>query len=692
MLSQNPIFTFTILLLVILTLPPLFERLRLPGLVGLLVAGIILGGDGLKLLDPETETMKLLSDIGKVYLMFVAGLEIDLAEFQKHKNRSLCFGIATFLFPLITGTLVAKIFGLNWNSAILTGSLLASHTLLGYPIVQQLGVVGNQAITVTIGATIFTDIAALLVLAICVSINAGNFSVISLAIQLGNLAIYSVVILWGFQWLGKQFFRRTTNQESNQFLLILLVVFIAALGATLINVDQIVGAFLAGLAVNDVVGKSLVKDKINFVGSVLFIPCFFVDMGLLLDISAFINTFLTSFELTLSIILGLLGSKFLAAYFAKKIYRYNWNETMSMWSLSIPQVAATLAAALVGLEVGILPETIFNSVIFLMLVTSILGPIITAKFASKLSLPEVDIESEQSLIWWETYQQIPDGFTEEIDENFHHNFVVLVPVYVSPLQTKYLIEMAAMLAKHEAGLVIPLSLVKGYLNMDSPHLNMALQQSYQRLNSVLDISKYFQVDTTPETRISDNFAKTISRTAREKNASLIVMSWGNNTGIKARLFGNIIDQVFYSAHCPVAVVRLLEEPINIHRILVPVKNITPQALRTVRFAQLFADTNQASVTILHVCDRSSPEAQINKFYSQLSQLISQGQTEVKSRIKIIRYDDVAPVISKAARTYQLVILRSMRRRTAGGLSVSDVTTKVLSEISCSVVIFGEPYS
>ena len=692
MLSQNPIVTFTILLLVILTLPPLFERIRLPGLVGLLVAGIILGGDGLQLLDPETETMKLLSDIGKVYLMFVAGLEIDLDEFKKHQDRSLGFGIATFLFPLITGTLVAKIFGLGWNGAILTGSLLASHTLLGYPIVQQLGVVGNQAITVTIGATIFTDIAALLVLAICVSINAGNFSVISLGIQLGSLAIYSVVILWGFQWLGKQFFRRTTNQESNQFLFILLVVFIAALGATLINIDQIVGAFLAGLAVNDVVGKSPVKEKIEFVGSVLFIPCFFIDMGLLLDMSAFVNTFLTSFELTLSIIFGLLGSKFLAAFFAKKIYRYNWYETLSMWSLSMPQVAATLAAALVGLQVGILPETIFNSVVFLMLVTSILGPILTSKFASKLSLPEVDFSSDNSLIWWETHQEIPDSLTETVDGNVNHKFVVLVPVYFYSEQTKYLIEMAAMLAKHETGLVVPLSLVKGYVNMDSPQLKMALRQSYQRLDSVLEISQSFGVEATPEIRIYDNFAKGISRTAKEKNASLIVMGWRKNTGIQARLFGNIIDRVFWSAHCPVAVMRLLEDPTNIHRILVPVKNITPQALRTVRFAQLFADTNQASVTLLHICDRQTPKEQITRFHSQLSQLVSPDQIQIKLRIKIIRYDDVAPVISKAAKSYQLVILRSMRRRTAAGLSVSDVTTKVLSELTGSVIIFGEPYS
>ncbi|MGK7918595.1 MAG: cation:proton antiporter, partial [Trichodesmium sp.] len=664
MLSENPIVTFTILLLVILTLPPIFERLKLPGLVGLLVAGIILGGDGLKLLDPETETMKLLSDIGKVYLMFVAGLEIDLEEFKKHQDRSLGFGIATFLFPLITGTLVAKTFGLGWNGAILTGSLLASHTLLGYPIVQQLGVVGNQAVTVTIGATIFTDIAALLVLAICVSINAGNFSLISLGIQLGSLAIYSVVILWGFQSLGKQFFRRTTNQESNQFLFILLVVFIAALGATVINIDKIVGAFLAGLAVNDVVGKSPVKDKIEFVGSVLFIPCFFVNMGLLLDMSAFVNTFLTSFELTLSIIFGLLGSKFLAAFFAKKIYRYNWYETMSMWSLSMPQVAATLAAALVGLQVGILPETIFNSVVFLMLVTSILGPILTSKFASKLSLPEQDFSSDNSLIWWESHQEIPDSITETFEGNFNHKFVVLVPVYFSSEQTKYLIEMAAMLAKHETGLVIPLCLVKGYVHMDSPQLKMALRQSSQRLDSVLEISQSFAVEANPEIRIYDDFANGISRTAREKNASLIVMGWRKNTGIQARLFGNIIDRVFWSAHCPVAVMRLLEDPTDIHRILVPVKNITPQALRTVRFAQLFADTNQASVTLLHVCDRKTPEAQITKFHSQLSQLVSQGQPQVKSRIKIIRYDDVSPVISKAAKSYELVILRSMRRRTA----------------------------
>ncbi|RMF23963.1 MAG: cation:proton antiporter, partial [Cyanobacteria bacterium J083] len=148
-LPNSPVVSFTVLLLVILTVPPIFEKLRLPGLVGLLVAGVILGSDGLGLLDAQSETMKLLSDVGKIYLMFVAGLEIDLAEFRKTKNKSLSFGLATFVLPLIGGVLVGRMFGFGWNSSILIGSLLASHTLLGYPIVNRLGVVNNPAVTVT---------------------------------------------------------------------------------------------------------------------------------------------------------------------------------------------------------------------------------------------------------------------------------------------------------------------------------------------------------------------------------------------------------------------------------------------------------------------------------------------------------------------------------------------------------------
>lgn len=381
---------FTILLAVILMVPPIFEKMRLPGLVGLLLAGIILGNDGFNILDPKSETIKLLSEIGKVYLMFVAGLEIDLQQFNQTKQRSIGFGTLTFLVPMIFGLAIGQLFSFSWNASLLIGSLLASHTLLAYPIVSRLGIVRNEAVTVTIGATIFTDTAALFVLAICVGIHQGEFSVFNLIALVLGLAIYSSLVIFGIAKLGKEFFKRSRVEESHQFLFVLLALFLASLGAQLIGVEAIIGAFLAGLAVNQFIGNTSIKEKVEFVGGVLFIPCFFIDMGLLIDIPAFIKT-LSSIQLTAAIVIGLISSKFLAALLAKIIYRYNTNEMLMMWSLSLPQVAATLAATLVAYQtvnsqgVRLIGDNVLNSVIVLMLVTSILGPMVTARVANKLS-------------------------------------------------------------------------------------------------------------------------------------------------------------------------------------------------------------------------------------------------------------------------------------------------------------------
>ncbi|HBB35341.1 MAG TPA: sodium:proton antiporter [Cyanobacteria bacterium UBA9273] len=690
-LPEGPIVAFTVLLLVIWTIPPIFERLRLPGLVGLLVAGVVLGPNALHFIDAKDETMKLLSDIGKIYLMFVAGLEIDLKEFHKTRNRSLGFGIATFLVPLITGTIVGRMFNFGWNASILIGSLLASHTLLGYPIVNRLGLVGNQAVTVTIGATIFTDISALLVLAICVSIHAGEFSSLSLAIQLGTLAIYSVIVLFGFARAGKEYFRRTGDEEGNQFLFILLAVFLAAVGAQVIKVEEIVGAFLAGLAVNQVVGHGPVKEKVEFVGSVLFIPFFFVGMGLLLDIPVFLETLNSSLELTIAIVVGLIGSKFLAALVVKPFYHYTWDETLTMWSLSMPQVAATLAAALVGFQVGLLTEAVFNGVIVLMLVTSILGPVITARFASRLPLPKTALDTDTSSIWWESRQEEWQGVSQTFSEGNPYRFTVVVPVY-NPLTEQYLIEMAALLAHYESGLIVPLSIAKAHVHMDEPQLTEALKMRQRLLERAVDVSKEFKVEAKPKIRIDDDVAQGISRTAKEENANLIVMGWGETTTLRARLFGSVIDSVFWSAHCPIAVMRLLEEPTKIKRILVPIKDLTPQSIRTVQFAQLFAATNQGKVTFVRVFNRRTPPKQTAEFETELSKVLAQGEHQVNSEIQIVRNDDVAQLIIKTSRSFDMVILRSWRRRTVVGLAVSDVTTQVIGELTCSMVLFGEPHS
>jgi Kef-type K+ transport system membrane component KefB/nucleotide-binding universal stress UspA family protein len=694
-ISHNPLVSFTLLLLVILVLPPIFERFKLPGLIGLLFAGVVLGSNGLGLLDAKTETIELLSDIGKIYLMFVAGLEIDLNEFRKSRNRSLGLGTATFAIPLIFGTAVGQIFGMGLNSSFLLGSLLASHTLLGYPIVNRLGVVSNQSVIVTIGATIFTDISALLVLAICISINSGEFSTLSLIIQLASLGIYSAVVLIGIDKIGKAYFRRTGDEESNQFMFILLVVFLAAVGAELINIEQIVGAFLAGLAVNDVVGRSPVKEKVEFIGSTLFIPCFFVDMGLLLDIPGFIKTLTQEFPLTIAIVGSLFLSKFLAAATAKLLYRYSWDETITMWSLSLPQVAATLAATLAGVEAGLLTTSVFNVVIVMMLLTSIAGPIITARFARKLSIPDSDFHpaanDQANMNSGFLYDDIAAELIQSPERRLSPEplFRIIVPI-ANPQTESHLIEMAALIARHESGVIVPLSIAKAHVQMDNPSLKNTIRRSRRLLRKAVTITEELQVAAKPIVRIDDDIVHGISRTAREQNASLIVMGWSEINPLRSRLFGSIIDNVFWAAHCPVAVMRLLEKPINIQQVLVPVKDLTNQSLRTIRFARLFAEANQAAITLLHIRDRSSTQNEIESFERQLQDSLELIQIKTQTEIKILRHNDPAEAILATARDFDLVVLRSMRRRTAGGLAVSEISDPVIRQLKCSFVVFGEP--
>lgn len=675
----EPIVSFAILLTVILIVPLLFERLKLPGLIGLLIAGVALGPHGLRLLNTDSETLKLLSDIGLVYLMFVAGLEIDMEQFEQTKHRSIGFGTFTFLLPLITGTIVGRMFGFGWNASILIGSLFASHTLLAYPIISRLGVIKNEAVTVTIGATIFTDIGSLLVLAVCVAIHQGAFSTFSLIKLLLGLVIYSAVILFGFKWLGHEFFRRTRDEQGNQFLFILLVVFISALGAEVIGVEKIVGAFLAGLAVNEVIGSGSVKEKVVFVGNVLFIPIFFVDLGLLIDIPGFIKS-ISSVWLTLAILVGLIGSKGAAALLAKVVYRYNWQEMITMWSLSLPQVAATLAATLVGYRAGLLTEGVLNGVIVLMMVTATLGPLITARSAAGLTIPDTTPEPSAggSMLDWKN--------------DASQALTVIVPVH-NPETERNLIEMAALLIRRESGRVVPLAVTPAHIHMDSPELEKDIQQSKILLSKAVELGREFGVEVEPLVRIDQGIVHGINHASREQDASLIVMGWGSITGIRARLFGNVIDSVLWASHCPVAVTRLLDSPSNIRSILVPIENLSQEAVRVVRFAEIFAQANQAEVTLLHVCARRTSPARIAWMESQLDLLISKYFPQSRTSIKVLPFDHVVNAIIKASKSCDLVVLRSRRRRlNIGEVAISDVTTEVVRQIQCSVILLGEPQS
>ncbi|MBE9104815.1 cation:proton antiporter [Nostoc cf. edaphicum LEGE 07299] len=676
-LGKEPIVPFAILLVVILVIPIMFERLRLPGLVGLVFSGLVLGPSGWNLFQSDSPMINLLSDIGLIYLLFVAGLEIDLEQFRRKTSRAFGFASFTFSVPLVMGTLVGLILGYGWNTSILIGSLFASYTLLAYPIISRLGVINNEAVSVTIGATIFTNIGAVLILAICVAVaHAEVFSFAKLLTLSGWLVIYSVAVVTGFDWAGKEFFKRSGDEEGNKFLFVLLSVFLAAVGAQLIGVEKIVGAFLAGLAVNEAVGEGPVKEKVVFIGSVLFIPIFFVDLGLLIDLPAFVNN-LNTLKLTLLIVVGLIVSKLIAALLTKLVYRYKWQEMLTMWSLSLPQVGTTLAATLVGYQSGLLPVEVLHSVIVLMLVTSTLGPLITSRIAVGLNSPPADEDSAPPLV-------------EENASETDNAFTIVVPIY-NPQTQQYLIEMAALLARQSHGKIIPLAIATAAAHMDAPQLEASLQRSEWLLNKATKQSRALGVGAEPMLRIDDAFAQGISRAAREQKANLIVMGWGKRTGLRARLFGNVIDGVLWASHCPVAVTRLVESPKKIQRILVPIENLTAPTLQPVQFAQMLAEANQSHITVLNVCDRRTSSSKIAWRRSHLSLLVSKLALANAPEIQIIAHENVAQAILQAARLYDLVILPFIRNRTSpGGLAISDVTTQLARQLTCSIIMLGEP--
>lgn len=682
----SPIATFVLLLAIALLTPPLFERLKLPGLVGLLAAGVIFGSSALGWLDASSETMKLLSEIGKTYLMFVAGLEIDLALFNKTRNRSLSFGIFTFIVPFASGMAVGLVFGFGWLAAVLIGSLLASHTLLAYPIVQRLGVVSDEAVTVTVGATIFTDIAALLVLAICLGVNQGDFTTEKLLFLLGSLGVYSIAVLIGLKRLAIAFFRANGKDESSQFLFVMLSVFLAAVTAQLIGVEGIIGAFLAGLAINSVIGQSPVKEKIEFIGSALFIPMFFINMGLLLNLSA-LGELLQFIALPIAIVGALLGSKLIATLLTKQLFKYDWPQTWTMWSLSIPQVAATLAAALVGYEASIINEQVFNSVILLMLVTSILGPLVTANAARKMAL--ANTQKNAAPLTWLPVPVEGTTATEQAAQP-SNPFTTIVPIY-NPKTEMRLLELAAIIAQYEKGRIVPLSVVAAQPQMDSPRIARALLRSQKRLQLAATIREQYAIAVEPIARIEHNVARAIAHVSREQNATLIVLGIGQPARFNAPILNSVHDAVLWSTHCPVVVARLLTSPSEFKNILLPVDTLSPASARVLRFAQVLAASNGGKVTLLHVCNKSSSQSYRQALKHQLEQLNAQlPAIDCKTDIQVVVRSRQTEAIAQIARDYDVVVVRSQRRRIGSGLSLGTLTRPLLEQLSGSIILVAEP--
>jgi Kef-type K+ transport system membrane component KefB len=381
---------FAVVIAVMVGIPPIARRARLPEMIGLLLFGVILGPHVLGFFGEHRPIADFFAELGKLLLMFSAGLEIDLAQFHQAQTRAMSFGVVTTTLPLLLGTLYGLSFGYAVIPAIVIGSLLASHTLLSISIVMRLGAIRLEPVIVTIGATVVSDTLSLIVFAVCVSTYTTGFSLSGISIQLVEIAIFVPLILIGLSRAGGYLLRNLQQNEEGFFVVMLGIMAVAGTIADQINLPGIVGAFLAGLAVNGAVQNHPAKEKLEFFGKALFIPSFFLVTGFLINPVTFVETVVGNLPLVAGIIAALLAGKWIAAASMGRAFGYLPGARLTMWALTLPQVAATLAATLVAYDTRnsagqrLLDGTMLNAVLVLMLATSILGPVLTELFTPRM--------------------------------------------------------------------------------------------------------------------------------------------------------------------------------------------------------------------------------------------------------------------------------------------------------------------
>ena len=687
-LMHHPLGIFAQLVAISVLIPPLTRRLRLPDLVGLLAAGVLVGPHVLHWIDAKSETITLLSDIGAIYLLFTVGLEIDLEEFNRVKRRSVTFGALIFVLGVGTGFGIGQIFGFPLVPSLLLGALMATHTPLGYPIVRSYGAQRDESVIVSVGSTIFTDIAALLLLAVALGLGKGNLTPSSFTALLISIGVFACVVVLGIRMIGRHLWMRNVIDENRVFLAVLLTLFVASLGAELAGVEKIVGAFLAGLAVNSVLPEGKVKEQVIFVGGALFIPIFFIHLGLLLDLGSLADS-ISNIEFTALMLTGALGCKALAAVIAGRWFRYSPNQILLMWSLAMPKVAATLATAFIGFQAGLLDSTVLNAVLAVMVVTATLGPTLTTR--SVVALMEPNERSPFGTTGLDVDQEVPG-------EVVRRPLKVLVPV-ANPDTELSLLKLAARLSQGEgdhSGQLLPLALVSPSLEEARGGLNRALSAARIRLNQAATNGEGLTATTRCLLRVDDDIAAGMSRSALEEGADLLLIGAGRPDPLRKWLLGDLVDGVCRTAHCPVVVANLGRRELNdLNQILVPIKDLSASAREQFELALRLLSTapNPTSTTIslLHIHDPRFNRHERSWMEHQLMSWCPRNIARHQIQIKLLQGPGIDSKIHWFSKNQDLVILRSQRRRVAGlPIPASDRTSKLVHQLACPALMISDP--
>jgi Kef-type K+ transport system membrane component KefB/mannitol/fructose-specific phosphotransferase system IIA component (Ntr-type)/nucleotide-binding universal stress UspA family protein len=644
---SDPVLIVAIATSIFLIAPRLAERAGVPGLIGLIVAGALFGPHGLGILERDA-TIVLLGTVGLLYLVFLAGLELDLHRFAQFRQRSIIFGFVSFGLPMMLAVLIMPMLGFGMSASLLMGAIIGSHTLLAYPIVGRLGLVQNTAVTIVVGGTLVTDTLALGLLAVIGGSMGGTLGFTFWVRLLGGLTLYVAAVFWGVPRLGRWFFRKTPGQAPAEFLFLLAVLFICAYLATLAGAQPIIGAFLAGLTLNRLIpNEGPHMTRVRFVGNALFIPFFLLSVGMLVDVRVLAESarvWVLAGAITAMVHVG----KLAAALITQRAFGYSRGEGMVMFGLSLPQAAATLAVTFVGLEIGLFDEDIVNAVVVMILVTGLVGPSLVERFGQEVALQEEGKPFD------------PGDAPQRI----------LVPM-ANPATSQDLLDLAMMIREPGSGEPIhPLTVVPS----EAERSDVQVAQAEKLLSHAVAYAASADVPVVPITRMDHNFASGIARAIVETRSSTLIIGWDGRSSPHRGIFGSVLDQLLDLTKQQVLVAKL-GHPLNTtQRILLLMpqgSDHLPGFLESVRTLKRMA--NQLGARIIGFTVRTPWEPYAEHF----ERLGPKVPTEFRS---VGNWNDTLAIVQDEVREDDLVVVMSARRGAVSWVSMLERLPGMLARL------------
>lgn len=545
----DPTWIFFLVLVIILFAPIILERLRIPHIIGMILAGVVIGEHGFNILARDS-SFELFGKVGLYYIMFLAGLEMNMEDFKSIRVKATVLGLLAFIIPLGIGFWTnMNILGYSVVTSVLLASMYASHTLIAYPIVIRYGINRQRAVSIAVGGTAVTDTLTLLVLAVIGGLYKGEASDMFWIWLVLKVIVLCVIIMYTFPRIARWFFRRYSDNVV-QYIFVMAMVFLGAGLMEIVGMEGILGAFLAGLVLNRLIPHvSPLMNHLEFVGNALFIPYFLIGVGMLINVNVLFGHIDSIKVASVMIVVALLG-KWIASWLTQKIYRMRALERELMFGLSNAQAAATLAAVLVGYDIilpsgeRLLNEDVLNGTILLILVTCIVSSFITEHAAKRIAMSDADVDEEKK------------GMEKEC---------FLIPV-ANPETLERLMSLGLVLRDERLqDNLVALSVIND--NNDSVKQEM---RSKRNLERAAQIAASTNVKLQTVSRFDLNITTGILHTAKEYEATGIIIGLHYKASIVDSFFGNLTENLLKNTYLQVMVVRFLIPVNTLRRIIVAV--------------------------------------------------------------------------------------------------------------------------